>query len=127
MLAERPTIRRSPYDYDESDAAAGIREREMDLRKEALQMEQVSLLQNSGARSTSLLRFHPYEPALVVCGSGDNISVWNAETSERMSTFSNMNPKNTRMTSALWVNEASTSLLMTGSNDGTVKIFDVSY
>ena len=127
VLAERPTIRRSPYDYDESDAAAGIREREMDLRKEALQMEQVSLLQNSGARSTSLLRFHPYEPALVVCGSGDNISVWNAETSERMSTFSNMNPKNTRMTSALWVNEASTSLLMTGSNDGTVKIFDVSY
>ena len=127
VLAERPTIRRSPYDYDESDAAAGIREREMDLRKEALQMEQVSLLQNSGARSTSLLRFHPYEPALVVCGSGDNISVWNAETSERMSAFSNMNPKNTRMTSALWVNEASTSLLMTGSNDGTVKIFDVSY
>ena len=124
ILADRPTIMRSPYEYDESDAAAGIREREIDMRKEALQLEQSALLKNSGARSTSLLKFHPFEPALVVCGTSDNISVWNAETSERMSAFSNMNAKNTRMTSALWINEASNSLLLTGSNDGVIRIFD---
>ena len=117
------SMSRSPYAYDESDAAAGI-EKEADLKKQALHLEQVSLFRNSGARSTSLLRFHPYEPALVVCGSSD-ISVWNAETSERMVQFSNSNPKNTRMTSALWINEASSSLLLTGSSDSTVRIFDV--
>jgi len=125
VLAERPPMRmsQSPYAYDESDAAAGI-EKEADLKKQALHLQQVALFRNSGARSTSLLRFHPYEPALVVCGSSDNVSVWNAQTSERMVAFSNGNPKNTRMTSALWVNEASTSLLLTGSSDGTVRIFD---
>jgi regulator-associated protein of mTOR len=125
VLAERPVrMNRSPYAYDESDAAAGL-EKEADLKKEALQLEQVSLLRNSGGRSTSLLLFHPYEPALVVCGGSDNISVWNSETSERMVSFSNSsNPKSTRMSSALWINESSTSLLLTGTNDGTVRIHD---
>ena len=125
VLAQKPVMSfsRPPYDYDESDAAAGI-EKETDIKKQALQLQQFSLLKNSGARSTSLLRFHPYEPALVVCGSSDNVSIWNAETSERMTAFSNENPKGTRMTAAQWVNEASSSLLLTGSNDGSVRIFD---
>ena len=125
VLAQKPAMSysRSPYDYDEGDAAAGI-EQETDIKKQALQLQQCSLLKNSGARSTSLLRFHPYEPALVVCGSKDNISVWNAETSERMTSFSNENTKGTRMTAAQWVNEASSSLFLTGSNDGSVRIFD---
>jgi len=125
VLAERPRIYQSPYAYDESDAAAGI-EKDAELKKEALQLEQMSLLQNTGERSTSFLRFHPFEPALVVCGSSDNVSVWNAESSERMMSFSNGNPKNTRITSALWINEESTSLLLTGTNAGTVRIYDVS-
>ncbi|KAK1746919.1 raptor family protein [Skeletonema marinoi] len=125
VLAQKPdmSFSRSPYDYDESDAAAGI-EKETDIKKQALQLQQFSLLKNDGARSTSLLRFHPYEPALVVCGSSDNVSIWNAETSERMTSFSNENPKGTRMTAAQWVNEATSSLLLTGSNDGSVRIFD---
>jgi regulator-associated protein of mTOR len=123
ILAQKPAIARSPYDYDESDAAAGV-EKETDIKKQALQLQQFSLLKNSGARSTSLLRFHQYEPALVVCGSSDNVFIWNAETSERMTSFSNGNPKGTRMTAAQWVNEASSSLLLTGSNDGSVRIFD---
>lgn len=125
VLAERPVrMNHSPYAYDESDAAAGL-ENEADLKKEALQLKQVSLLRNYGGRSTSLLLFHPYEPALVVCGGSDNISVWNTETSERMVAFSNStNPRSTRMSSALWINESSTSLLLTGSNDGTVRIHD---
>ena len=125
VLAERPRKYHSPYAYDEGDAAAGI-EKDAELKKEALQLGQLSLMQNAGERSTSLLRFHPFEPALVVCGSSDNVSVWNAETAERMVSFSNGNPKNTRMTSALWINEESTSLLLTGSNAGTVRIYDVS-
>ena len=126
VLAERPRIYQSPYAYDESDAAAGI-EKDAELKKEALQLEQMSLLQNTGERSTSFLRFHPFEPALVVCGSSDNVSVWNAESSERMISFSNGNPKNSRITSALWINEESTSLLLTGTNGGTVRIYDVSF
>jgi len=120
VLAERP-VRISPY--DESDAAAGL-ENEADLKKEALQLKEVSLLRNG--RSTSLLLFHPYEPALVVCGGSDNISVWNTETSERMVSFSNNSNRIARgsMSSALWINESSTSLLLTGSNDGTVRIHD---
>lgn len=126
VLAERPRIYQSPYAYDESDAAAGI-EKDAELKKEALQLKQMSLLQNTGERSTSFLRFHPFEPALVVCGSSDNVSVWNAESSERMTSFSNGNPKNSRITSALWINEESTSLLLTGTNGGTVRIYDVSF
>mmetsp|Transcript_1160 Transcript_1160/g.2189 ORF Transcript_1160/g.2189 Transcript_1160/m.2189 type:complete len:1924 (+) Transcript_1160:412-6183(+) len=118
----------SPFNYDswdrnEGDAAAGA-DKEIDLKKRAIHLRQVSLLRNSGDRKTSLLRFHPYEPALVVCGDYDTVNVWNAETSSHMSSFSNENPKNTRMTSACWVNEASTSLLLTGSNDGSVRIWD---
>ena len=125
VLAERPRFARSPYGYEESDAAAGL-EKEVDLKKEALQMKQTSLLRNSGGRSTSLLRFHPYEPVLAVFGSTD-VSIWNAESSERISSFSNNNPKSTtRITSALWLNEASNSLLLTGCSDGTVRVFDVS-
>jgi len=128
VLAERPMrMSRSPYEYDESDAAAGM-EKEADLKKESLQLQQVSLLRNTGARSTSLLRFHPYEPALVVCsGSSDNVSIWNAQTGERMSSFSDRNSKSSRATAALWVNEASTSLLLTGNSDGVVRIFDVRF
>ena len=122
VLKETYSILAQPY--DESDAAAGL-EKEADSKKEALQLKQVSLLRNSGGRSSSLLLFHPYEPVLVVCSGSDNISVWNTETSERMVSFSNSNnPKSTRMSSALWINEASTSLLLTGSNDGTVRIHD---
>ena len=123
VLAKRPVpINRLPYAYDESDAAAGL-ENVVDLKKEALQLEQVSLLRVK--RSTSLLLFHPYEPALVVCGGSDNVSVWNVESHERMVSFTGSNnPKSTRISSALWINEASTSLLLTGSNDGTVRIHD---
>jgi WD40 repeat protein len=122
VLKETYSILAQPY--DESDAAAGL-EMEADSKKEALQLKQVSLLRNSGGRSTSLLLFHPYEPVLVVCGGSDNISVWNLETSKREVSFSNSNnPKSTRMSSALWINEASTSLLLIGSNDGTVRIHD---
>jgi hypothetical protein len=126
VLAERPRKYHSPYAYDESDAAAGI-EKDSEVKKEALQLEQLSLLQNTGERSTSLLQFHPFEPALIVCGTSDNVSVWNAETSERMVSFSNSNPKNTRITSALWINEESSSLLLTGTNAGTVRIYDVRF
>ena len=128
VLAERPvmsSMSQYPYAYDESDAAAGI-ENEADLKKEAFHLQQVALLRNNGAGSTSLLCFHPYEPALVVCGNSDNVSVWNAETFNRSVVFSNGNPKSTRVTSCRWINEASTSLLLTGSGDGTVRIFDVS-
>ena len=98
---------------------------EIDAKKEATHLKQMSLLKTSSSRGglISLLRFHPYEPALIACG-GSEITCWNAETSERMVSFSNDNPKNTRITAASWINESTTSLFLTGSSDGIVRIFD---
>lgn len=129
VLAQKPpTNSPSPFgDWEKGggDAASGA-EQELDLKKQALHLQQVSLLKNTTARgTTSLLLFHPYEPALVVCGGHDNVTCWNVEgKAERMLSFSNENPKQTRMTAAAWINETNTSLLLTGSNDGSVRIWD---
>jgi regulator-associated protein of mTOR len=122
ILAQKPPSS-SPFDTSSSDLASGV-ESEIDMKKEAMNLHQSAVLQNNSARgTTSLLRFHPYEPALVVCGSSD-VTCWNAETSERTLAFSNDNPKNTRMTAASWINESNTSLFLTGCSDGSVRIWD---
>jgi regulator-associated protein of mTOR len=41
-----------------------------------------------------------------------------------MISYSNENPKHTRMSAATWINEATTSLFLTGCNDGSVRIWD---
>jgi regulator-associated protein of mTOR len=110
----------SPYG---TDIPSDI-DKDIEARKEATHLKQISALQNTTSRgSTSLLRFHPYEPSLVVCGSSD-ITCWNAETSDRMVSFSNENPRNTRITAASWINETTTSLFLTGCNDGSVRVWD---
>ena len=97
---------------------------EIDAKKEATHLKQMAMMKTSSSRGLiSLLRFHPYESALVACG-GSEITCWNIETSERMVSFSNDNPKNTRITSASWINENTTSLFLTGSSDGIVRVFD---
>jgi len=97
---------------------------DIEARKQATHLKQISVLRNTSSRGqTRLLNFHPYEP-LLVCGGADDITCWNAETSEKMVNFSNENPKNTRMTAATWINEESTSLFLTGCSDGSVRIYD---
>eukprot|EP00804_Cyclotella_cryptica_P015292 CCRYP_005406-RB/>CCRYP_005406-RB protein AED:0.22 eAED:0.22 QI:45/1/1/1/0.6/0.5/6/884/1709 len=124
ILAAQKPPPASPYATSANDLASSY-DKEIDIKKEATNLKQISVLQNSTARgTTSLLSFHPYEPALVVCGGPDNVTCWNAVTSERMVSFSNENPKNTRMTAVSWINETNTSLLLTGCSDGSVRIWD---
>jgi len=132
MYSESMHERRS-YDeeaYDEATAAANTNlEIENSNKKKILQLRQCTLLRNVGVNMTSSLKFHSYEPALVVCDGCDGISVWDISgksnsIENRMSVFQNGNPPNSRMTSTSWINEESNSLLLVASDDGIVKIWD---
>ena len=110
----------SPYANDIPSAL----DKEIDMKKQALHLKQTVMLENSGTRgNTSILRFHPYEPALAVCG-GSEVTCWNTESPERKSSISNENSKSTRITAASWMNDSTTSLFMTGCSDGSVRVFD---
>jgi WD40 repeat protein len=85
------------------------------------QMEQSAIL-DSGA-PTSLLTFHPFEPLLVVADDSDGITVWNFEDGRCRGAFANFNPLGSRMTALEWLNPASRSLLLVGSDDGMVRIW----
>lgn len=73
---------------------------------------------------TSIVRFHPYEDVLVACGAEDGVTVWDTQTGRRVVPFINGNPKGSRMTTAMWLNAASTSLFLIGSDDGSARIWD---
>lgn len=108
---------------DDSDDAA-LQEEMAAAKKRDLHMEQSALLVNDGMDMTSMLLFHPYEPALVATDGCDYISLWDIATSQRVCMFKNGNPKGSRMTSVSWINDSSTSLLLTGSDDGIVRVWD---
>jgi len=112
--------------YGDDDEAATFASLEADIasKKRALHHSQKALLINKGADMTSMLHFHPYEPALVICDGCDKVSVWDTDSKQRFNVFSNRNPKKSRITSISWINEMSTSLLLTGSDDGVVRIWE---
>ena len=56
-----------------------------------LRFSQAAILDNGYSEMTSLLIFHPFEPALVVADERDGVSVWNFETGERRTRFRNSN------------------------------------
>jgi regulator-associated protein of mTOR len=72
---------------------------------------------------TSMLKFHTYENALVCCDNEDHISVWDYERGIQRSSFKNGNPDGSRMTSALWINESSSSLFFVGCDDGSARVW----
>eukprot|EP00978_Attheya_sp_CCMP212_P040267 scaffold217901_cov21-Attheya_sp.AAC.1 len=102
-----------PADND----AAAQEDTEVATEKRNLYMHEKALLINDAA--ANMLLFHPYEPALVVGDVNDVISVWNTDNAKRINTFPNGNTKDSRTTSVSWINEMSTSLLITGSDDGS--------
>ena len=90
-----------------------------------LRLKEKQILRNTGGvKMTSMLKFHSYENALAAFDDHDHISIWDYETGARKSSFKNGNPSGSRMTSAFWINESSTSLLFVGSDDGSVRIWN---
>lgn len=69
-----------------------------------------------------VLRFHPYDPHLAVADKS-GVSVWNLETGTRLNHFMNGNPKPTRITAMEILNAHDLSLLLTGSDDGGVRVW----
>jgi len=72
--------------------------------------------------AASALKFHPYEPYLAVADK-DHISIWDWELGTRLNTFSNRNQRHTRVTYTEFINSHDQTLLITGSDDGVVKVY----
>lgn len=119
-----PTKKKQRFNIDlseEEDEAAN----EADAKKKReLELKQKNCIKNDGADMSCILKFHSYEDALCVCDGHDGISVWDARKNGWGSMFSNGNAKGSRMTSATWVNEMSSSLFLVGCDDGSVRIWD---
>ncbi|OEU07733.1 WD40 repeat-like protein [Fragilariopsis cylindrus CCMP1102] len=96
------------------------------VRREGLNIaHHFQILRNAGGvKMTSMLKFHSYENALVVCDNEDFVSIWDYENGVRKSSFKNGNPTGSRMTTAFWINESSTSLLFVGCDDGSARIWN---
>ena len=92
-------------------------------KKQALHLGQAGMLLNKDKKMTSMLKFHAYESALVVSDGGNTVSLWDINTAKRMNSFRNGSSKS-RNTSVTWVNEMSSSLLMMGTDDGIIRIYD---
>jgi len=92
-------------------------------KKQALHLGQTGMLLNKDKKMTSMLKFHAYEPALVVSDGGNTVSLWDIDTAKRVSSFRNGSSK-ARNTSMTWINEMSSSLLMMGTDDGTIRVYD---
>jgi len=105
---------------DEDEAA-----NEADAKKKReLELKQKICIKNDGADMSCLMKFHAYEDALCVCDGHDGVSVWDPRKNVWGSMFCNGNPKGSRMTSATWLNEKSSSLFLVGCDDGSVRIWD---
>jgi len=105
-------------DEDEKDESDAILHSELKLQEKQL------LKNTGGVQMTSMLKFHSYENVLAVFDNQDYISIWDYENGSRKTSFKNGNPTGSRMTSAFWINESSTSLLFVGSDDGSARIWD---
>lgn len=99
-------------------------EEEVAVTKQRLHLRQSAMLLNRDKQMTSMLKFHAYEPVLVVCDRNNTVSLWDINSAKRITSFRNGNIKKSRNSSLTWMNEMTSSLLMLGTDDGTVRIWD---
>ncbi|XP_047142923.1 regulatory-associated protein of mTOR isoform X1 [Hydra vulgaris] len=69
-----------------------------------------------------VLKFHPYHPHLVVADRS-GVSVLNYESGIRLNQFDNGNPRTSRICSMDILNAHDVPLLLTGSDDGAVRVW----
>jgi regulator-associated protein of mTOR len=68
--------------------------------------------------------FHQFEDHLVVTDTRDTVNIFDYSKSvNRINSFSNGNPSESKITDVRFINEDDQALLMTGSSDGVIKIF----
>jgi WD40 repeat protein len=121
-LAPKPPKRKQGLDMmleddDEAD------EKDLSLKGD-LKLREKKVLRNTGVEMTSMLKFHAYEDVLMVCDNQGGISVWDYDKGNRCSVYQNCNPKGSRMTTAFWIDESSSSLFFVGCDDGSARIWD---
>ncbi|CAO3586558.1 unnamed protein product [Absidia cylindrospora] len=69
------------------------------------------------------LLFHQYEPHLVASDAYNCLVVWDWKTGAPLSVIDNHNPPQSRITDMKFINEDDVALLLTGSDDGVVRLY----
>ncbi|ORX58298.1 hypothetical protein DM01DRAFT_1319147 [Hesseltinella vesiculosa] len=72
--------------------------------------------------ATQLL-FHQYEPHLVAADAYNYLVVWDWKTGTPLNVIDNHNPFQSRITDMKFINEDDVAILMTGSDDGVVRLY----
>ncbi|KAF2021913.1 WD repeat-containing protein-like protein mip1 [Aaosphaeria arxii CBS 175.79] len=68
--------------------------------------------------------FHQFEDHLVVTDNRNTVNVFDySGSTQRINSFSNGNPADSRISEVRFINEDDQALLMTGSSDGVLKVF----
>ncbi|KAI8985958.1 raptor N-terminal caspase like domain-containing protein [Pilobolus umbonatus] len=83
--------------------------------------EQINSIYND-TEATSLL-FHQFESHLVAADAYNCLVVWDWKAGIPLSVIENNNPRHSRITDIKFINEEDEALLMTGSDDGVVRIY----
>ncbi|KAG9012700.1 hypothetical protein FRB90_006515 [Tulasnella sp. 427] len=80
------------------------------------------IIQNS--HPVRMLKFHQFETHLMTVNNDRIVSVWDWAKKKRLACFDNGNPDGTSVTTLHFVNEETQALLVTGSADGMVKVYN---
>ncbi|KAJ3033043.1 hypothetical protein HDV00_006828 [Rhizophlyctis rosea] len=92
-----------------------------DLANHSRFEEQIGLLHNDV--NPRLVVFHQYEPHLAVADERDGVRIYNWQEHVRLNSFTNGNPFGSRITSMRFINEEDLGLLMTGSDEGIIRLY----
>uniref|UniRef100_UPI00358F8B59 regulatory-associated protein of mTOR isoform X2 n=1 Tax=Myxine glutinosa TaxID=7769 RepID=UPI00358F8B59 len=82
--------------------------------------DQIFLNRNPGV--PSVIKFHPFDTFVVVADK-DSICFWDWEKGEKVNYFHNGNPRYSRITAMEFINSHDVSLLLTGTDDGAIRIW----
>lgn len=110
-------------DRKDSDEAIA-REAEIATKKSSLHLYEKNVLRHEGAQITNKLCFHSYAPLIAASDGVNRIGIWNTDTATKVQSVKNGNLTGTRITSMSWINERNHSLLITGCDDGSVRLWD---
>ncbi|GAG14489.1 unnamed protein product, partial [marine sediment metagenome] len=127
LLRPLPKKRKNVLDVetDEATEAELTMEAELASNKKSLNLKEKTHLSYDGTKMTHMLRFHAYESVLAASDGANNVSVWDIKNPDhKIKNISNGNASNVKMTSMSWMNERNHTLLLTGCDDGSLRIWD---